>query len=445
MKLSKGNYNAIVCRLTNVRPHPNADRMLIANALGYEVIVGLGSKDGDLGIVFPEGGKLSHEMLMANNLYRKNPVTGEPMGGYFNENGRVRAVKLRGASSEAFFTKVGSLHWTTDEDCAFDFNEGDEFDVVNGARICEKYYTPATQRAMQREAKAYKKPWWLPRFLVKWHRKLTSRAGFDPCPTFAKHFNTPKLRQSIHVIEPGYKVILTSKRHGTSGRTGLVPYRRKTWLGIKSEYKYVTGTRNVVKYPDGRAGGYYESEDFRGEIHDAIATKGLKEDEIVYYEILGFSRPGSPIMPNHKLVWKDFKGAGFSKEEYRDLVAKYGETVTYHYGNEDGQYHIEVYRITQGGRDLSAREMTDRCWELGLPCVPYLTTRNSDDDLMDICAKLSSGSDEEPGQLREGICVRLETWEGEHVKTYKYKGNTFCVLEGIKRNDVNYVDMEEIS
>ena len=84
MKTKSGDYNAVVCALTNLRPHPNADRLLIAMAAGYQVIVGLEAKEGDIGILFPEGGRLSHEMLMANNLYRKNPATGQPMGGYLS-------------------------------------------------------------------------------------------------------------------------------------------------------------------------------------------------------------------------------------------------------------------------------------------------------------------------------------------------------------------------
>ena len=95
MKVTKNkNYNGIVCRLTGMRPHNNADKLQVANALGYQVIVGSDAHDGDVGIVFPEGGKLSHEMLLANCLYRKHPETGEVMGGYFETSGRIKTCLL---------------------------------------------------------------------------------------------------------------------------------------------------------------------------------------------------------------------------------------------------------------------------------------------------------------------------------------------------------------
>jgi len=66
------SYQATVCYLTDIRPHPNADRLAIANALGYNVVVGFDSREDELGVVFPEGGRLSHNMLFVNSLYRKN-------------------------------------------------------------------------------------------------------------------------------------------------------------------------------------------------------------------------------------------------------------------------------------------------------------------------------------------------------------------------------------
>lgn len=451
MKTTTGNYNAIVCKLTNVRPHPNADRLQIANAVGYAVIVGLEAREGDVGIVFPEGGKLSHEMLEKNSLYRKHPVTGEPMGGYFESNGRVRACKLRGQVSEAFFTTPDSVSWARTDGEGPALEVGDEFDTLDGNVICEKYYTPATQRAMARAARAFKKPWWMPKIVAKWYRKRLRRAAaFDPCPTFAKHFSTTKIRNFTHMIEPGLNAFITSKRHGTSGRTGLVPYTRSKFFGLwkKTGMEYVTGSRNVVKYPkcaDRRSGlGYYGAEDFRKNIHDRFAEIGLRENEIVYYEILGFSDEATPIMPNHVLKWEDFKSVGFTKAEFEELQAKYGTTIGYHYGNEPGEFHVEVYRITLDGVDLSQEQIDARCAEIGVETVPKIGCWDSGEDLMEICNKYAEFG-EGGGQLREGVVVRLEQPDGTFVKCLKYKSSTFCILEGIKRNDVEYVDMEEVS
>ena len=400
-------------------------------------------------------------MCLYNSLYRKNPVTGEKMGGYFGENGRVKATKLRGVSSEAFCTSLTSLGWAMPlhehnqlpEIIEPQFSEGREIGEIDGNKICEKYYTRATLRAMNRAKKNYKKPKWLPKFLVPLHKKyVVNKAKHDPCPDFKKHFSTTKLRQYSHMIPEGLNAIITSKWHGTSGRTGYVKYDTRGFIGrlLKRpvKYHYVTGTRNVTKNPigygDSKDDGYYAGTNFRQRCHNIIQSAGLYEDEVVYYEIVGFESKGKPIMPNHKLDWKDFKDSGFSKEEFQELVDQFSETVTYHYGQEDGKCEIRVYRITNKNVDLSDQKMRQRCEELGLQCVSKLSEVDSSEDLMKICKDLSEEIDMQ-GQLREGVCVRLEDSAGKLVKILKFKSNRFCILEGIKRNDVDYVDIEEIN
>ena len=51
------SYKAIVTRLSNVRPHPNADRVKLATCHGNQVVIGLDSNEGDLGVYFPSDGK----------------------------------------------------------------------------------------------------------------------------------------------------------------------------------------------------------------------------------------------------------------------------------------------------------------------------------------------------------------------------------------------------
>ena len=46
-------YNAYVTKLKNVRPHSNADRMLLADCFGNTICVGLNAKNGDIGVYFP--------------------------------------------------------------------------------------------------------------------------------------------------------------------------------------------------------------------------------------------------------------------------------------------------------------------------------------------------------------------------------------------------------
>ena len=49
-------YKAYITTLKNVRPHPNADRMLLADCFGNTVCVGLEAKENDVVIYFPVDG-----------------------------------------------------------------------------------------------------------------------------------------------------------------------------------------------------------------------------------------------------------------------------------------------------------------------------------------------------------------------------------------------------
>ena len=78
------SYSGIVCKLQNVRVHPNADRLRLATVMGSQIIVDLNAKDGDLGIFFGPDGKLSPQHLYNCNLY-SNPEMNKDKSkkGYF--------------------------------------------------------------------------------------------------------------------------------------------------------------------------------------------------------------------------------------------------------------------------------------------------------------------------------------------------------------------------
>ena len=46
-------YKAYITVLTNVRPHPNADRLLLADVFGNTVCVSTDYTEGQLGVYFP--------------------------------------------------------------------------------------------------------------------------------------------------------------------------------------------------------------------------------------------------------------------------------------------------------------------------------------------------------------------------------------------------------
>jgi hypothetical protein len=123
-------YSAIVCKV-NTRPHPNADRLLLGTAHGYQVVVGLDTQDGELGVFFAADGQLSEQMCEANDLIGyTDPETGERKGGFFAKNRRVRSQKFRGEKSDGYWTSLSSLSWTGAN--LSDLREGDQFTELNG-------------------------------------------------------------------------------------------------------------------------------------------------------------------------------------------------------------------------------------------------------------------------------------------------------------------------
>lgn len=191
------SYEAIVCRLSDVRKMPNADRLKVASALGYQVIVDLSKEDGDLGILFREGGQLSHEICFENNLYsHKHLNKNKEKGGFFGDNRRVRSQKLRGEMSEGFWTDLNILSWAGD---ISKLKEGDQFDTFCGYKICQKYYTPATIKAMNANG----------------NKKQTKKVDKFNFSMLLEHYNTKQVRDNIHRVPEGAVLWLTAKAHGT--------------------------------------------------------------------------------------------------------------------------------------------------------------------------------------------------------------------------------------
>lgn len=428
-------YEAIVCRLENVRKHPNADRIKLADANGFQVVVGLDSQDGDLGVFFPSDGQLSEEMCKANDLVGyTDPITHERRGGYFPKSRRVRSQNFRGEKSEGYWTPVSAFDFVG----KINLNEGDKFTELNGIPICNKYYTPATLRQM---ASASTKP-----------RKD------NKC--FAKHVDTVQIKY-VDSIPEGSILYFTEKLHGTSGRVGRViedvPVKRNVLDRIlrrtRTEKKYVTliGTRNTVLGES--ATGFYGNEQFRRDSVESFKDK-LHKGEVVYYELVGYTTTGSLIMGAQDT----------SSLKDKTIVKRFGPKMIYKYGQPEGTCGLYVYRITRTDEDgnaidLSWPQVKKRAGELGIKTVPELDdipwvfgeilsadwTETVDMDLVNdyLSNKMEGSSKLDDTHIREGVVMRIEN---EYGTTFvKSKSFTFGLLEGYLKDSDDYVDLEEAS
>lgn len=442
-------YQALVAKVT-VSKHPNADRLYIANVNGYQIVTGAGLKDGDLVLYFNEGGALSHEFCYHNNEYRAGKGENKDPNkfGYFNKNRRILTIKLRGIASEGYCCPISCLEWTGAD--LSTLTEGMQLDSLNGHQICYKYVTPATQRAIdkaQKEGKQYRE-----------------------IPTFHKHFDTKQLRDNIGRIPLGAILFITAKIHSTSGRTGqhqvdmpLATWKNKwnravsRWpklqIAPQKAWMYVSGSRNVTYDPFNQDNNGFDTDThspgYRRVAENMFQGK-LQRGETVYYEICFCNSQSKPLFTHSIGAGKEVKDDEIRKE----LAKLYGPTMNYTYGCKPNETKIFIYRITGLNAHGSTYEyawadVQRRAAEMGLSTVPVLDTliyAGPDDLLKRIRTLCDKPSVLDPTHIEEGVCVRIEHPEiPDTMKILKWKAASFCALEGIRKNDDTYVDLEEIS
>lgn len=463
-------YEAIVTRI-HTRPHPNADRLQLGTVHGHQVVVGLETQDGELGIFFPTDGQLSDSMCRCNSLYafeayaklgEESPYPKEKCG-FFSANRRVRAQSFRGEKSDGFWCPLSFLAWTNPADylegSLLALKEGDTFTAFNGQEICCKYETPATKRAQG---------------------KIGGKQRENHC--FPKHDVTKQFRYVSETIPEDAVIYITEKLHGTSGRYGYVlddvalPWWKQLFNRFGSifpeqQYRYLNGSKNVI-LEKSTGGGYYGTNEFR---YNAIEGVELHKGEVLYFEIIGeFVRERTWIDVNGKEVKESYTVAIMPphpiKSEMKDVRKAYGEQMRYRYGLDDGQTDIYVYKIVRMnedgiGVDLSWPQVVARCSELGLKHVPLLAGPFSlsvrypshwDDgvyyadpvirsyEIEKEVNDLTEGkSTLDVSHIREGIVLRVESSRG--IEYIKNKSWLFGVLEGYIKDNTEYVDMEEIS
>lgn len=424
------SYKAIVSRI-RVRPLLGSDNIQIGSCGPYQVIVGIGVTDGEMGVFFESDGQLSEEFAAKNDLVRRKDESGNKAGGMFEENRRVRSIKLRGAKSEGFWCPLSLLAYTGADLSAL--TEGMQFSELNGHPICGKYFTPATTRTARG-----------PR--VQRDNRM-----------FAKHVETGMFRRESKTIPEGAICYLSEKVHGTSFRYGNVldeePIQRGLigrilarilgWPLSRKVWRHLVGSRNVIlEHREGD--GFYGEEAFRRKCVESVS---LHKGEVIYGEIAGYTETGSSIMATQNV-------ASMKDKSLRSLL---GDSMTYTYGCLPGECRLFVYRITQVNEDghvveLSWPAVMKRCRELSLDVVPQLSgmmLKDGSDRLEHLVNSLTDGeagphvSVLDARHIREGVVVR---WESEHgIGWLKNKSFVFGVLEGYLKESDEFVDTEEVA
>lgn len=421
------SYHAYVTTLQGVTKHPNADRLLLGYCFGNTVCVSTDYVDGQLGVYFPEGGQLSEEFCKYNNLLRLRDENGHtiPGGGYMDPDKRnVTAIRLRGEKSDGIFLPISCLDFCFKDGAVNHLYVGDVIDTVNGKLICEKYI-PKIQ---------------IHQDSIK-EGNHTRKKKVPIAPLFAEHADTEQLAYNLAAFQPGDEIEISLKMHGTSQRTGYLPvlsgYKCSFWDRILRRggkpiytYGYVTGTRRTVLNTF-EEGGFYGDNAFR-EQHSKSLEGKLWAGETVYYEVVGFTDQGQPIMgqcSNKKLDDKKF-------------IKQYGNTTTFSYGCKPGESAMYVYRMTMTNPDGEVVEyppdfMRYRCEQMGVKCVPVMwrgiipaDVENAGEWIKAKAEEFYDGPDPiGKTHVREGVVIRITN--KPKFCAYKHKNYSFKVLSGI--------------
>lgn len=465
-----------VVKVEKLRPHSNADRLQIATFFGSDTTVDLSVKIGDIGVYFPVDLQLSEEYCEQNNLVRKKDENGNNVGGFLDPDKRnIKAIKLRGEKSDGLFMPLKSFAYTDDAPPESYMKVGDQITVLNGHEICKKYI-PRTQNRRGGYSNGNK----------------TRKHKVPYSPLFAEHADTEQLAYNLGAFKVGDEIEMTLKMHGTSQRTGYLPvlkgYKRTFWEKLTKkpgtplyEYDYVSGTRRVVMEDFEGGNSFYGSNEFREQHHNAFVGK-LNKGETVYYEVVGFTHTGAPIMAsgdNNKV------GKDFVKQYGKETVFSYGCTPTgkklTHGEDEHGKFEITldcpqsdmyVYRMTLTNEDGYTVDYTPdmvryRCEQMGVKTVPvfgkgfispdrlhFIEPDGTDHDYRitedetpgDQVFKLAEdyfGGTDPVGKthIREGVVVRI--LNRPKFCAYKAKCFEFKVLENLIKDLADAPDMEE--
>lgn len=317
------NYVTTIQRVGELYPIENSDRLSRAVVNGFDIVVPNTMKPEDIVIYVPVETAICPEYLSKNNDYEigewernsnanevgvllakgdeESKALAKSKVGFFNKNGRVRIVKLRGVPSCGYVAPVSSLETYNPSLIGTDWEAliGTSFDEVSGEKFCWKYIPPVKEPSAKGQG--------------RWKKRQKKLNRFDRIipEVFSYHYDTQMLNANMHRFSPEDVVTISVKVHGTSAIFANIPVNRKlsVWEKIKKffggkvqtvEYGNVYSSRSTIKnqYINPGAGSYY-STDVWGVVNGVISPY-IPQGMTVYGEIVGYV-PGSQsmIQKNH--------------------------------------------------------------------------------------------------------------------------------------------------
>lgn len=399
------NYTATVIKLPVKQAITGLDKLVQVEVYGNTCLVGKDSDPTVLYLYFPAGTKLSQRFLTCNDLYRDAQMNAHPdqKPGFFEPNGKIKGLKLKGIVSNGFVIPLASLELMLPYSEGGDISEleiGNEFNEWCGFEVCRKYFVP---RPEQRAA-GEKQP------------KINNKLANLMIPNqFRFHGDTAILAKNLHQFQPSDILVITDKWHGSSCILSKVLINVKLtkwqkwwnkWIPLPKftdrifGYHYSSGkpksnlVKGIVGVYENDGPDYYSNniwknayEQYKDNIEDGIS---------LYGELVGFvatkSEPGAISIP-----------------AYIQKLYDYGCSVDI---DNAPLTRFVIYRITYtkpNGEfiEFSWQQIKDYCAKYSLETVPELYFGKADHFV---------------GHIADGVKIDLEYWQqtlfNDIVKTY---------------------------
>lgn len=354
------NYLAKIVKIDNFHKHsdPEVTKLKCCCIDGFNIITGIDSEPG-LYVYFPTACCINPKFLSYANLYRHGELNvDQTKTGMFDDNGRVKAIRLRGELSEGFIIPIVVLeNWVMSTvNVELKVEEGTEFDSIehDGKTFwVNKKYIPKNTRTPGAPGSGNSGKGKQPKGLDKIIENQ-----------FRFHYDTVLIKKCPHVLHPSDLISITSKVHGTSGISAYVLCKQELnwkqkiarWLTGEEfdKYDYLYSSRSVIKnqyYNKSVQGGFYGVDVWK--YADDIVRPCLSKGMTAYYEIIGF-------LPNGGYIQKNY--------DYGCLPPVGDEAYTYgkHFGVQI--YRVTITNVSGKVHEFSAREV--QLWAQMVGLVP---------------------------------------------------------------------------
>lgn len=388
----KQEYSATIVKVGELKDIENSDNLKQVIIDGFSVVVNKNDvKEGDYMIYCKNETELNSEFLSVNNMYEigerhlnanfeeveklienGKQDKAKKLVGYFNKNGRVKMIRLRGCPSMGVLMRLESfVNWDKNLENVNlqDYVKYDEngnfipfdFDTIN-EKLFIKAYVPKTNARRTNGNSGGKKD-----KTKRFSRMIEGEWAF--------HYDTNQLNSNMWRFSPDTEVYISTKVHGTSICLGNVLVKKPTIMNKLRDWANSFKDKKIRKCE--RAMKHTDDENLISELQKKMTkleNKKIKNFDTEYYNIYS-----SRTVIKNQYINKQVNSGFYSTDiwgEYNELlkgkipqnVTIYGEIVGYltdstkmiqkgyDYGCPVGKNKLMIYRVNEKLEDGTHRE-----------------------------------------------------------------------------------------